>query len=180
MVTHFKASSWASEAQGAVVSRGVTTYAGMTAHTVIVAQTKIGFFTGGQQASFLELPQDEQDIQLEEAYGRATVALIRVRSLCVILGLLDMKGLVRAATVIGSLMYGAGHVFKGQANFYMEAPSETLRPTQKWYLEPPMTFVQRTGTALLFDRCVECVLLLQPPPYCHTADPRPPAPSQPA
>ena len=41
MVTHFKASSWVSEAQGAVVSRGVTTCAGMTAHTVIVAQTKI-------------------------------------------------------------------------------------------------------------------------------------------
>ena len=67
MVTHFKASSWVSEAQGAVVSRGVTTCAGMTAHTVIVAQTKIGFLTGGRRASFLELPQDEQDIQLEEA-----------------------------------------------------------------------------------------------------------------
>ena len=32
-VTHFKASSWVSEAQGTVVSRGVTTCAGMTAHT---------------------------------------------------------------------------------------------------------------------------------------------------
>ena len=30
-----------------------------------------------------------------------------------------MKGLLGAATVIGSLMYGAGHVFKGQANFYL-------------------------------------------------------------
>ena len=119
MVTHFKASSWVSEAQGAVVSRGVTTCAGMTAHTVIVAQTKIGFLTGGRRASFLDLPQDEQDIQLEEAYGRATVALTRAMSLCVILGPLDMKGLLGAATVIGSLMYGAGHVFKGQANFYM-------------------------------------------------------------
>ena len=78
MVTHFKASSWVSEAQGAVVSRGVTTCAGMT---VIVAQTKIGFLTGGRRASFLELPQEEQDIQLEEAYGRATVALTRARSL---------------------------------------------------------------------------------------------------
>ena len=37
MVTHFKASSWVSEVQGAVVSRRVTTCAGMTAHTVIVA-----------------------------------------------------------------------------------------------------------------------------------------------
>ena len=82
MVTHFKASSWVSEAQGAVVSRGVTTCAGMTAHTVIVAPTKIGFLTGGRRASFLELQQDEQDIQLEEAYGRATVALTRASSMC--------------------------------------------------------------------------------------------------
>ena len=52
MVTHFKASSWVSEAQGAVVSRGVTTCAGMTAHTVIVAQTKIGFLTGGRRELF--------------------------------------------------------------------------------------------------------------------------------
>ena len=56
-------------------------------------------------------------------YGRATVALTRARSLCVILGPLDMKGLLGAATVIGSLMYGAGHVFKGQANFYMDGGS---------------------------------------------------------
>ena len=76
MVTHFKA-----KAQGAVVSRGVTTCAGMTAHTVIVAQTKVGFLTGGRRASFHALPQDEQDIQREEAYGRATVALTRARSL---------------------------------------------------------------------------------------------------
>ena len=90
-----------SEAQGAVVSRGVTTCAGMTAHTVVVAR--------GRRKSFLDLPQEEQDIQLEEAYGRATVALTRARSLCVIMGILDMKGLLGAATVIGTLMYGAGH-----------------------------------------------------------------------
>ena len=129
MVTHFKASSWVSEAQGAVVSRGVTTCAGMTAHTVIVAQTKIGFLTGGRRASFHDLPQEEQDIQLEEAYGRATVALTRARSLCVIMGPLDMKGLLGAATVIGSLMYGAGHVFKGQANFYMHGGSFRNSPS---------------------------------------------------
>ena len=85
--------------------------------------------TGGRRASFLDLPQDEQDIQLEEAYGRATVALTRARSLCVILGPLDMKGLLGAATVIGSLMYGAGHVFKGQANFYMHGGSFRNSPS---------------------------------------------------
>ena len=46
--------------------------------------------------------------QLEEAYARATVALTRAQRLCVIMGLLDMKGLLGAATVIGCLKYGAG------------------------------------------------------------------------
>ena len=31
----------------------------MTAHTVIVAQTKVGFLTGGRRASFQELPLEE-------------------------------------------------------------------------------------------------------------------------
>jgi len=39
------------------------------------------------------------------------------------MGPLDMKGLLGAATVIGSLMYGAGHVYKGQANFYLHRGS---------------------------------------------------------
>ena len=34
-----------------------------------------------------------------------------------------MKGLLGAATVIGSLMYGAGHAFKGQAIFYLHGVS---------------------------------------------------------
>ena len=91
----------------------------MTAHTVILAQTRVGFLTGGRKESFRALPQEGQLIQLEEAYGRATVALTRARSLCVIMGPLDMKGLVGAATVVGSLMYGAGHVFRGVANVHL-------------------------------------------------------------
>ena len=39
------------------------------------------------------------------------------------MGPLDMKGLLGAATVIGSLMYGSGHVFKGQSNFYLHKGS---------------------------------------------------------
>ena len=46
--------------------------------------------------------------QLEEAYARATVALTRAQRLCLIMGPLDMKGLLGAATVIGCLKYGAG------------------------------------------------------------------------
>ena len=42
---------------------------------------------------------------------------------------LDMKGLLEAATVIESLMYGAGHVFKGIANFYMHGGSFRNSPS---------------------------------------------------
>ena len=41
------------------------------------------------------------------------------RSLCLIMGPLDMKGLLGAATVMGTLMYGAGHVWAGHADFYL-------------------------------------------------------------
>ena len=46
--------------------------------------------------------------QLEEAYARATVALTRAQKLCIIMGPLDMRGLMGAATVIGCLKHGAG------------------------------------------------------------------------
>ena len=101
MTTLFRASNWVSSSQDSIVSRGVTTCAGMTAHTVLLAQTKVGFLTGGRKKSFLLLPEEEQMVQLEEAYARATVAITRARSLCLIMGPLDMKGLVGAATVMG-------------------------------------------------------------------------------
>ena len=48
----------------------------MTAHTVILAQTRVGFLTGGRgKKSFLALPEEEQMVQLEQAYARATVAI---------------------------------------------------------------------------------------------------------
>ena len=115
----FRASNWVSSSHDSIVSRGVTTCAGMTAHTVLLAQTKVGFLTGGRKKSFRLLSEDEQMVQLEEAYARATVAITRARSLCLIMGPLDMKGLLGAATVMGTLMYGAGHVWAGQAHFYL-------------------------------------------------------------
>ena len=54
------------------------------------------------------LAMDPRAAQLEEAYARATVALTRAQRLCLIMGPLDMKGLLGAATVIGCLKYGAG------------------------------------------------------------------------
>ena len=119
MTNLFRASNWVSSSHDSIGSRGVTTCAGMTAHTVLLAQTKVGFLTGGRKKSFLLLSEDEQMVQLEEAYARATVAITRARSLCLIMGPLDMKGLLGAATVMGTLMYGAGHVWAGQAHFYL-------------------------------------------------------------
>ena len=117
MTNLFRASNWVSSSNDSIVSRGVTTCAGMTAHTVLLVQTKVGFLTGGRKKSFRLLSEDEQMVQLEEAYARATVAITRARSLCLIMGPLDMKGLLRAATVMGALMYGAGHVWEGQGHF---------------------------------------------------------------
>ena len=55
-----------------------------------------------------ELSEKEVLAQLQEAYARATVALTRAQKLCIIMGLVDMQGLLGAATVIGCLKYGAG------------------------------------------------------------------------
>ena len=52
MTNLFRASNWVSESQDSIVSRGVTTCAGMTAHTVILAQTRVGFLTGGRKSLF--------------------------------------------------------------------------------------------------------------------------------
>ena len=57
----------------------------MRVHTVILAQT--GFLTGGRKKSFLDLSEDEQTVQLEEAYARAAVATIRAGALCLIMAL---------------------------------------------------------------------------------------------
>ena len=67
MTNLFRASNWVSSSHDSIVSRGVTTCAGMTAHTVLLAQTKVGFLTGGRKKYFLALPEDEQMVQLEEA-----------------------------------------------------------------------------------------------------------------
>ena len=134
MTNLFRASNWVSSSHDSIVSRGVTTCAGMTAHTVLLAQTKVGFLTGGRKKSFLLLSEDEQMVQLEEAYARATVAITRARSLCLIMGPLDMKGLLGAATVTGTLMYGAGHVWAGQAHFYLHDGELSRSPSDETFI----------------------------------------------
>ena len=134
MTNLFRASNWVSESKS-IVSRGVTTCAGMTAHTVILAQTRVGFLTGGRKKSFLDLPQDEQTVQLKAAYARATVAITRARALCLIMGPLDMKGLLGAATVMGTLMYGAGHVWAGRATFYLHDHELSRSPPDESFID---------------------------------------------
>ena len=52
-----------------------------------------------------ELPEKKVLAQLKEAYARATVALARAQKLCIIMGPLDMRGLLGAATVISCLKW---------------------------------------------------------------------------
>ena len=73
----------------------------MTAYLVLLAQTRVGFLSGGRGKSFNQLPPQEQAAQREEAFARATVALTRAQEICFIMGPLDMRGLVGAATIIG-------------------------------------------------------------------------------
>ena len=108
MVTCFGNSEWVTQANGSVLSKSVTSCAGMTAHLVLLAQTRVGFLSGGRSKHMKDLPRTEFVAQLEEAYARATVALTRAQKLCIIMGPLDMRGLLGAATVIGCLKYGAG------------------------------------------------------------------------
>ena len=108
MVTTFGNSEWVTQAAGKVQSKSVTSCAGMTAHLVLLAQTRVGFLSGGRGKRMRDLTPTEFVAQLEEAYARATVALTRAQRLCIIMGPLDMKGLLGAATVIGCLKYGAG------------------------------------------------------------------------
>ncbi len=93
---------------GSCVSRSVTSCAGMTAKVTIIAQTRIGFLSGVRRIAQGEGAEEAFHLQLEEAAARATVAFTRAREVCVILGPLDMLGLLGAATVVGSLMYGLG------------------------------------------------------------------------
>ena len=107
MVNAFATTEWVSGSGGAIISRSVTSCAGMTAYLVLLAQTRVGFLSGGRGKSFHQLTRQEQAAQKEEAFARATVALTRAQQICIIMGPLDMRGLVGAATIMGCLKYGA-------------------------------------------------------------------------
>ena len=161
MVDEFGLSAWVAQSKRQVISRSVTSCAGMTAFMVVVAQTKVGFLTGGRGQRFRGLPEEERHTQEEEAYARATVALTRARKMCVIFCPLDMKGLIGAATVMGSLMYGAGHCWHGMINMHLRGSSLEDCPGDDQFLSsldlndvPGGTMAQRRYPPVALIECV--------------------------
>ena len=109
-----------------VISRSVTSCAGMTAFVVVVAQTKVGFLTGGRGQKFRKLLEQER-----HTYARATVALARARNMCVIFCPLDMKGLIGAATAMGTAQAIAGMVRSTCITFPYWCTKTTLKSIGK-------------------------------------------------
>ena len=58
-----------------------------------------------------------------------------VQKKCLIMGPLDMKGLLGAATVMGTLMYGAGHVWAGRAHFYLHDHELSRSPPDESFID---------------------------------------------
>ena len=150
MVDDFGLSAWVTQSKRQV-----------TAFMVVVAQTKVGFLTGGRGQKFRGLPEEERHTQEEEAYARATVALTRARKMCVIFCPLDMKGLIGAATVMGSLMYGAGHCWHGTINMHLRGSSLEDCPGDDQFLSfldltdvPGGTMAQRRYLCVALIECV--------------------------
>ena len=83
-----------------------TSCAGMTAFLVLLAQTRGGFPQWGAREKLPSTPSTRTSFP-KRRDARATVALTRAQQICFIMGPLDMRGLVGAATIIGCLKYGA-------------------------------------------------------------------------
>ena len=110
MVRVFGNSVTVKNSEGETRTRCVTSCAGSTSYMSVVAQTRRGFLSGGSASQTKNMTDQEKEIQLEEAYARATVALTRARRLCVLLCPLDQKGPIGAATILGCVQYGLGHL----------------------------------------------------------------------
>ena len=85
MVSTFNGSEWVANSDGRIISRGVTSCAGMTAHHVLLAQNKIGFLIGGRSNRFLQPDESEKEPQREEAFAELLLPLPERRgsaSLC--------------------------------------------------------------------------------------------------
>ena len=92
------------------------------------------------------MTDQEKEIQLEEAYARATVALTRARRLCVLQCPLDQKGPIGAATILGCLQYGLGHLHL--SNLAMPLWSDAVRltsPSDASFLRHDASFSPTAG-----------------------------------
>ena len=155
MVNAFATTEWIAGSGGAVISRSVTSCAGMTAYLVLLAQTRVGFLRGKR---FHQLTPQEQAAQREEAFARATVALTRAQQICLIMGPLDMRGLVGAATIMGCLKYGACFselddqdvTFPTKDEDLLEAPDDSAF-LQSWKADR----VLRLLSDIQVDRCAD-------------------------
>ena len=63
MVHEFGLSAWVTQSGRQVISRSVTSCAGMTAYMVVVAQTKVGFLTGGRGEKFRSLRKKSEELK---------------------------------------------------------------------------------------------------------------------
>ena len=107
MVNAFAATEWVAGSDGAVLSQSVTSCAGMTAFLGLLAQTRVGFLVGDGGKVSIRSPFRSRMPKKKSAFARATVALTRAQQICIIIGPLDMRGLVGAAAIMGCLKYGA-------------------------------------------------------------------------
>ena len=92
---------------------------------------------------FRDLPMAERFTQMEEAYARATVALTRARSVCIIFGPLDMKGLMGAAVAIQCPTSKPGMTLE---RFSWQACIRWARRSHRDRLFPPPKKVPQTAT----------------------------------
>ena len=127
MVRVFGNSVTVRNSEGETRTRCVTSCAGSTSYLSVVAQTRRGFLSGDSASQTERMTDAEKEIQLEEAYARVTVALTRARRLCVLLCPLDQKGPIGAATILGCLQYGLGHLHL--SNLAMPLWQEAVRLT---------------------------------------------------
>ena len=127
MVRVFGNSVTVKNSGGETRTKCVTSCADSTAYLSVVAQTRRGFLSGGSASQTQRMTDAEKEIQLEEAYARVTVALTRARRLCVLLCPLDQKGPIGAATILGCLQYGLGHLHL--SNLAMPLWQEAVRLT---------------------------------------------------
>ena len=97
-------SIWVANSEGRVISRGVTSCADMPAQHVLLAQTKIGFLTGGENTAFRSFHgriSNRNVRRLLQAFARAIMVLTRAQRFCFMMCPLDMKEIIGAATVVG-------------------------------------------------------------------------------